>query len=124
MAHLTVRGTQNLLSGDLDGRLGQGSPDECGLDQARPWPSRRRGSFLLDGRVRLIRRPHLRERGDRSSGGRRNLAVGLLRTKKGCNHARHAPYCIRPSISYHLSMVDYHNAIGQIGHQLHVVLDP
>src|SRR6516165_8730396 len=35
MAHFTVRGTQNLLSGDFDGRLGQGSPDECGLDQAR-----------------------------------------------------------------------------------------
>jgi len=51
MAHFTVRGTQNLLSGNFDGRLGQGSPDECGLDQARLWPSRRRGSFLLDGRV-------------------------------------------------------------------------
>src|SRR5262249_60977768 len=47
MAHFTVRGTQNLLSGDFDGRLGQGSPDECGLDQARLWPSRRRGSWMV-----------------------------------------------------------------------------
>ena len=29
MAHFTVRGTQNLLSGDFDGRLGQGSPDDA-----------------------------------------------------------------------------------------------
>src|SRR5262249_60812324 len=48
MAHFTARGTQNLLSGNFDGRLGEGSPDEGGLDQARLRASAARGAFFRE----------------------------------------------------------------------------
>src|SRR6266436_7608004 len=58
------------------------------------------------------------------SSGQLDWVTCLFGTEKGCDHLWHLSHHLRRTIRNHLSVIEHHDAVGKIGHHLHVVLDP